>query len=53
MTEVFLVRGYAANDVILWLAVIALIVVMLGGRWLIHKLSAFMQRKFPKLFSHH
>ncbi len=45
MEYTFLVRGYASKDVWLWLAVLALIVLLLGGRWLITKLRHFIKKK--------
>ncbi len=45
MAYVFLVRGYASNDVLLWLMILALIVLLLGGRWLVTKLVRFIRKK--------
>lgn len=45
MAYIFLVRGYAANDVLLWLMILALIVLLLGGRWLVVKLIRFIKKK--------
>lgn len=45
MAYIFLVRGYAANDVLLWFIVLALIVLLLGGRWLMNKLVRFIKKK--------
>lgn len=45
MEYTFLVRGYASNDIWLWLAVLALIVLLLGGRWVITKLLRFIKKK--------
>jgi F0F1-type ATP synthase membrane subunit b/b' len=45
MLYVFLVRGYASNDVLLWLMILALIVLLLGGRWLMTKLLRFIKKR--------
>lgn len=45
MAYTFLVRGYANNDILLWLMVLALIVLLLGGRWLMVKLVRFIKKK--------
>lgn len=45
MAYIFLVRGYASNDIILWLMILALIVLLLGGRWLMTKLVRFIKKK--------
>ncbi len=49
MLYVFLVRGYASNDVLLWLMIVALIVLLLGGRWLITKLVRFIKKRNERM----
>jgi Kef-type K+ transport system membrane component KefB len=45
MAYTFLVRGYASNDILLWLMILALIALLLGGRWLVTKLVRFIKKK--------
>lgn len=45
MEYIFLVRGYASNDILLWLAVLALIAVLLSGRWLLTRIVRFIKKK--------
>ncbi len=49
MGYVFLVRGYASNDVLLWLMILALIVLLLGGKWLWLKLVRFIKKKNERI----
>lgn len=49
MNYVFLVRGYASNDVLLWLMILALIVLLLSGRWLISKLVRFIKKRNERM----
>lgn len=43
MEPLLLTKGYAHNDVLLWFFVIALLVVLIGGRWLIHRLAGYVK----------
>ncbi|MCB0697329.1 MAG: hypothetical protein KDC07_08190 [Chitinophagaceae bacterium] len=45
MHYVLLVRGYAAHDVLLWVIVLALLVIALGGRWLIQRISHYIRHR--------
>jgi len=45
MEYILLVRGYASNEVLLWLIVIAMLVVMFGGRWLIARITDFIRQR--------
>lgn len=49
MAYTFLVRGYANNDILLWLGVLALIVLLLGVRWLITKLVRFVKTRNERI----
>lgn len=49
MNYVFLVRGYASHDILLWIAVLALIMLLLGGRWLMAKLVRFIKKKNERI----
>lgn len=49
MNYTFLVRGYASHDVLLWIAVLALIMLLLGGRWLKAKLVRFIKKKNERM----
>jgi len=49
MNYTFLVRGYANHDVLLWIAVLALIILLLGGRWLMTKLVRFVKKKNERM----
>lgn len=48
MTSVLLNRSYAHNDILLWFAVLALLIILLGGRWLYHRLSAYISNVVQK-----
>lgn len=45
MSYVLLVRGYAHNDVLVWLFILALLVILLGGRWLANRLMFWVQHR--------
>lgn len=49
MAYTFLVRGYANNDIFLWVTVLALIVLLLGGRWLLARLVRFIKKKNERI----
>ena len=45
MEYTFLVRGYAESDMLIWLITIALILVLLGGKWLWQKVTRFIKKR--------
>lgn len=49
MNYTFLVRGYACHDVLLWVAVLMLIMLLLGGRWLMTKIVRFIKKKNERI----
>lgn len=52
MNYVFLFRGAGEKDMLVWLFIVALIGLLLGGKWLTHRLQMWvhhrrMQHQWP------
>lgn len=45
MNYVFLIRGSGSNEMLIWLLVIALLITLLGGRWLIQRTIDFIRHR--------
>ena len=45
MSYIFLIRGGASDDTIIWLAVIVLAGLLLGGKWLANRLTYWVHSR--------
>lgn len=45
MNYVFLIRGSGTNEALIWLLVVAMLITLLGGRWLVQKMIGMVRHR--------